>query len=280
VKIKSALASILTIALFTAASAQADVFTLGPGSTLDFAGSLGLEIVLTGPSVPGGSVTFTGSGPITPAKPGSLHSDLTGTLNASSNGSSLSFLGGSAIHLANPDAFGFNVNVPLSGPVSGFSLQMSAKMHNLELDVKGTAPLSGPPGSQTFDTNGLQWITTAGVFDGTATACVPACQAPSSFSFSIADPGNPDLLFPGTGSLLTQNGITTVSFPVVYTNTTPQTIEQDVQGTHVKITVTPNTTFSGAVIAAVPEPASWVLITAGLLGLAAFVRRRAALLQR
>ena len=274
-KIKTLFANLLAMSALAAASSHADVFTLGPGSTADFSGDMTIQIVLSGAAVPGGSATFTGNGAFTPVTPGSLHSDLAGTINASSDATVLSFTGGSAVRWTNPDAFAFNANIPLTGPVSGFSLQMTGKIHDAVFDVQGSAPLSGAPGNQTFDTNGLQLFSTGGVFDGTVTACVPACMPPRSFSFSM-DGGPPDTLPAGVGSLVAQGGVRTFSFPILLDASSTQTQTEEVQqGVTATTTMTVNAALDGVVTASIPEPSSRLLMICGLVGVGVFVRQTA-----
>ena len=234
--------------------------------------NLSVDINVSGP---GGTADFTGSGAFVPAKPGSLHTDLLGTINASPNGL-LTFPGGSEITFANPDALAFTTNIPLSGPISGFSLQLSGKFHDLVLDVRGTTPLAGAPGNRTFNTSGLDVFTLAGTFDGTATACVPTCMAPTAFSVPLADPSNPDTLPAGNGSLVTANGKTTLSFPIVIADNVTQTDTQTVQpGVTATTTITLDGNLDGLITASVPEPANYIFMLVGVVALAYVSRRRA-----
>lgn len=251
--------------LLGASCAHADVFSLGQVSTLDLAGTLSLKVDVSSPS---GNGSLSGSGDFVPAKPGSLHSDLVGSLNASSDGSTLTFLGGGAITLANPDALAFTADIPLSGSVSGLSVKMTGKIHDVVFDIKGAAPLSGAPGSQTFETAGLEFFTLAGTFDGTLTPCTPTCMAPTIFSIPLADPTDPDTLPNGTGSFTTPGGKPTISLPISIPGDETQTNTQQIPP-NITVTTTVDLTGSlaGNITAAVPEPSTWMLLAVGVAAL-------------
>ena len=257
--------------LAAAPASYAEVFTLGTGSTLDLAGTLSLNLLFTSPF----SATLSGTGTITPATPGSLHTDLVGTLNATAAGGVLNFTGGSAIGFANPDALAFDINVPLTGgpPGLSLSLQVHGKIHDAIFDVTGSAPLTGPAGNQTFDTAGLNLVTTAGVFDGTFAACTPTCGTPTTFTQSIADPSNPDTLPTGVGTLVVNGGKPTISFPLDITDTVSHTETVTTQGITADTTTTLNGALTGRITASVPEPSAWVLVLVGLAALP-LARRR------
>ncbi|MEO8630330.1 MAG: hypothetical protein ABI612_19865 [Betaproteobacteria bacterium] len=258
-KLKRLLAyAVLIGILIPLTPSHADVFNLSPAGGFDLAGSVSLNIQINGLSVP---VTFTGSGPLTETTPGSLHTGLGGSINVASNGSTLTFLGGSAITFTNPDALGFTASVPLSGPIPNFSITLIGKIHDVVFDVTGSAPLVGPSGNQTFDTTGLALHTVAGTFDGTVTACTPACAAPMTFSGPVSDDPAPDILTSGVGSFSSINGMRSLAFPISLPDNIAQTDTIDVEpGVTATVTTSVTSNLAGMVsAAAVPEPATWLV---------------------
>ena len=265
-------AAFASVILLVAPWAKAEVFALGSGSALDLAGTFSATINYTSPF----SLTLTGSGPLTASTPGSLHTELIGTLDATRVGNTLNFIGGSNIRFANPDALAFDINVPLTGAPPGapaLSLQLHGKIHDVVFDVTGSAQLSGSPGSESFNTLNLNLVTTAGTFDGSLTACTPTCGSPMSFSKSMADPINPDTLPAGIGTLSANGTPLTISLPIDVSDQVSDKRSFNDQGFAGNATIALDGALRGSITASIPEPAIVVLIPIGIAALL-LVRRR------
>jgi len=136
------------------------VFAVTPSSVAQLSGNFSVDF--------GG--LSSGSGNLTEQGPGSLNTNLSGSIDANASAPTLSFTGGTVnAHSSgnwqpngSPAAFGFQIIRPLSGPLSGDSIKLVGDIRDLQFNVTGSKALSGVPGNQTFDTSGLALNTTSG----------------------------------------------------------------------------------------------------------------------
>jgi MYXO-CTERM domain-containing protein len=251
------------------------VFTLGPGSTGHFSGDLTISFEVN--SIPFSSTgNFVGQ---SSSPPEGLDTTLSGFLNASSDGFTLTFPGGGAMSAAPsgnwmpsgaPAAFGFMVNVSFPG---GVSFQMVGSLRNLSFDVTGSTALSGPIGNQSFSTTGLGLTMLTGTLDATVTACTPACGTPEPLTVDVSDP-LPDPLVLGTGTLTTAGGLHTLNLPIGISISESQTVTDPDTGIPVTVALDLRADGSVTAMTPVPEPDSWPSLLAGLGGLALAARSR------
>jgi hypothetical protein len=257
------------------------VFSVGSGSSLDLSGNV--SVLFTGP----GGLSSSGSGTLTQQAPGSLHSNLTGSLNANVSTSDIDFTTGKLISAqpsgnwqpgGTPAVFGFQVEVPLSGPLMGTSLKLVADIRDLSLAITGTKSLSGAPGNQTFDTGGLSFTTLGGTMDVQGFRCTTGqpntCVDLGTSTFPPDNSGPADILAAGTGTLSLVGNTLSLAFPIKATDHQVGTDTLDVNGVPVTVTLTGDFSFNGNVAATmVPEPSTWALLCVGLAGICFLSRR-------
>jgi hypothetical protein len=243
------------------------IYTVQPGSTLTVGGNFSINF----------SGISSGSGNLDEQAPGSLTSTLTGSVDAQTSGATLTLNGGTIT--ANPSgnwqpngspaAFGFQVIMPLSGPLSGDSVKLIGDVRGLQFNVTGSKPLAGAPGNQTFDTDGLQLNTTSGTIDLQGFFCNPTCNDLGTQSDTFAGPPG-DPLNPGAGSLTQSGSVSSLAFPMSLS--TSDTMTDTIEG--VNVTVTGTLSLTGNVVAAsIPEPSTYALLCVGI-GATVVVRRK------
>jgi hypothetical protein len=283
--------SLVALILFFVSTpfALATTFTVDPTSAVDLGGSLTATFTLAG------GTTASGTGNIAQQGAGSLHTTLSGFINAQNNGSTLTFLGGSNIAAQpsgnwspqnQPAAFGFDISVPVfvGGAINVGTVRLIGDIRDLAFDVTGTTPLAGPSGNQLFDTNGLALTTKTGTLDTHGFFCVPGvvdltqCTDLGTRTSSTDSNSAPDILPPGTGSLKGPSFAQVLSLPIAITASDSQTStgQVNIGGTPTTVTATFNGTFNvggNFIAAAIPEASSWVAMCVGLLGLMFALRR-------
>jgi len=248
--------------------AFATLFTVGPGSTFTVSGNLSVDVQ--------GS---SGSGTFVAQAPGSLSTNLSGTIDANAVGSTLNFTGGTitANNSGNwqpsglPGAFGFQTTLPLTGgPLNGFTLQITGDIRQVQFNFTGSVALSGSPADQTFNTAGLALNSTSGILSLHGKLCGPSgCTEIPTTSDTIAGPP-PDILPSATGHLSGTGSSQSLSFPFSFSDT-----ESDTDAG-----VTATLSGSGSIMAAaIPEPATWMLLLVGVVAIAALHRGRPAIWQ-
>ena len=242
------------------------VFSVGPGSGFDISGNLNVTISAPGLSSSGfGSVAEQGAGS------GSLHSNLSGLLNADVSTSNITFLGGNTFTAlpsgnwqpsALPAPFGFQVDVPLNGLLTGHTVKVVADIRDLSFFFTGSKALSGVPGNQTFDTAGLELTTLGGAVDLQGFDCTSptTCTDLGTTTIPPDNSGPPDVLPSGAGSLALVGNRLTLTAPVSITAPLTDSQTVDVGGTQVTVDLTGNFTLAGNVVASIPEPSAWAML--------------------
>src|SRR3954471_15235933 len=171
---------------FLLAPAFGAVFTVASGSAVHLSGNFSIDF--------GG--LSSGSGNLTEQGPGSLTTNLSGSIDANASASTLSFTGGTVNANSSgtwqpngsPAAFGFQVIIPLSGPLSGDSIKFVGDIRALQFNVTGSTALSGVPGNQAFETNGLALNTSSGTLDLQSFFCNPNCTDLGTQSAPLSGP--------------------------------------------------------------------------------------------
>jgi hypothetical protein len=262
--------------------ATAATYSIDPASSLTLSGNLNVAITAAIPNSP----VVTGSGNFAEQSPGSLHTTLSGFINANAAGGILSFPGGSSITALpsgtydpqpSPAAFGFQLTIPLTSTsvADVGTLRLFGDIRDLAFDVSGNAPLTG----NTFDPGGLSLISKSGTVDLHGFFCNPGetnltnCNDFGTTTSPLDDGNGPDLLPSGTASFTGQ----TLSVPLTISAPGDETNQQTITigGIPVQVTtrLTGNFKIDGNVFAAVPEPAAWIALCLGLLSFAAIARR-------
>ncbi len=257
------------------------VFSVGPGSGFDISGDLNVTISAPGLSSSGfGNVAEQGA-----AGSGSLHSNLSGSLDADVSTSNITFLGGNtftALPSGNwqpsglPAPFGFQVELPLNGLLTGHTVKVVADIRNLSFFFTGSKALSGLPGNQTFDTAGLELTTLGGTFDLQAFDCTSptTCTDLGTTTIPPDNSGPPDVLPSGNGALALVGNRLTLTVPVSITAPLTDSQTVDVDGTQVTVDLTGNVKLAGNVVASIPEPSAWAMLCVGLAGIGLIWPRR------
>ena len=236
------------------------VFTLMPSSTVNLSGNFSVDV---------GGIS-SGSGTLAAQGPGSLASILSGSINASAGGNTLSFTGGTITANSSgnwqpngsPAAFGFQVIVPLSGPLSGDSFKFVGDIRDVQFSVTGNVGLSGAPGNQTFNTSGLALNTTSGTIDLQVFFCSPTCADQGTTSGDLSGPPA-DILPAGNGSFTRVGPNQRLSFPIALSDSQSQS--DTVEGVKVTLATTLSLDGNIAAFAPIPEPSTWAMLSLGLI---------------
>ncbi len=246
----------------------AEVFTISPGTTVHLSGNITINV--------GGLATASGA--FVQQGPGGLDGALTGTVVANAAGGTLNFPGGGHIDVTNtgpwqpnnlPGAFGFTAHVALSPTIF---FDFVGNFRDLQFDLIGSTPLSGSAGNQTFDTSGLELVTSKGFFSAKVTGCAQGqCQSQTLPDEDISGPPNVPLDVQSGGTLISAGNNRTLSIPFKLPLSDSAT--QTVNGVSVELTL--DALLQGPItgVAAVPEPSTWAMVLAGILMLSPLARR-------
>lgn len=240
-----------------------------------------VDVSMTG-TLYGFPFSASGGGGIAEQAPGSLTTSLSGSLDATATGSTLTFsssviagISGNWQPLNVPANLGFQSLIAMSSNYGPLSASVYGAARDIAFDLGGAGSLSGPAGNQSLTVASPLFTVTAGLADAQATmngTTVSVIGTPiSSYSF---------VLQPLGGSLVTVGNTETLTLFFDISSQDTETVPYSDATSSLTATVTTHLHRQGQLVATrelqpVPIPAAAWLLGSGLLGLIGVARRKA-----